>query len=80
MNNNKSITQKLAEAVRFHRKKSGLNQQELAQLAGVGKTVVFDLEHGKETIQFDSLLKILHVLNIQLGWSSRLQQMEGENK
>lgn len=48
------------------RKKSGLTQQELAKLAGVGKTLVFDLEHGKASVQLDTLLKILKVLNIKL--------------
>jgi DNA-binding XRE family transcriptional regulator len=44
-------TNERAKVVRFHRKKSGLTQQELAKLAGVGKTVVFDLEKGKKSIQ-----------------------------
>ena len=34
--------------VKWHRKKSGLTQNELADLAGVGKSVVFDVEHGKK--------------------------------
>ncbi len=41
--------------VLFHRKKSGLKQKGLAQLAGVGKIVVFDIEKGKETVQLDAL-------------------------
>lgn len=48
------------------RKESGLTQQALAKLAGVGKTVVFDIEKGKATVQLDTLLKILSVLNIDL--------------
>jgi transcriptional regulator with XRE-family HTH domain len=43
-----------------------LSQAGLAKLAGVGKTVVFDLEHGKETVQLDTLKKVLAVLNIRL--------------
>lgn len=53
-----------------HRKKSGLTQKELADLAGVGKTVVFDIEHGKETVQFDSLQKVCKVLNISIRLDS----------
>jgi y4mF family transcriptional regulator len=56
----------LPSRVRAARKLSGLSQAELAKLAGVGKTVVFDLEHGKTSIRLDTLLKILHALNIQL--------------
>lgn len=52
--------------IRFHRKRSGLSQAELAVHAGVGKTAVFDVEKSKATVRFDTLLKILHVLNIQI--------------
>lgn len=54
----------LGNVVRFHRQKAGLTQKELADLAGVGKTVVFDLEKGKETIQLKTALSILTALNM----------------
>lgn len=57
---------KLPVPVRYYRKQSGLSQQGLAQLAGVGKTVVFDIEKAKATVQLNSLLKVLEVLNISL--------------
>ena len=60
--------------IRYFRKQSGLSQQQLAQLAGVGKTVVFDIENGKITIQLDSLLKILAVLNIKLQFETPFEQ------
>ena len=56
----------IASAVRYFRKRARLTQQDLAELAGVGKTVVFDIEKGKPTIQLDSLQKVLRILNIQL--------------
>tara|TARA_R110002050_G_scaffold294111_3_gene451513 strand:+ start:1455 stop:1724 length:270 start_codon:yes stop_codon:yes gene_type:complete len=56
----------LATVVRDHRKIAGLSQLQLAELAGVGKTVVFDVEKGKETIQLDTLRKILAALNIKV--------------
>lgn len=55
----------LKSMVRQHRRLSGLSQVELAKLAGVGKTVIFDIEHGKESVQFDTLQKVLAVLNIK---------------
>ena len=58
--------EEIAQVVRHCRKQSGLSQAELAKLAGTGKTVVFDIEHGKETVQLNSLLKILEVLNIRM--------------
>ena len=56
----------IAELVRYCRKQSRLSQKELALHAGVGKTVVFDIEKGKETVQLNTLLKVFDVLNIQL--------------
>ncbi len=56
----------IAKTIRAYRKAAGLSQKALADLAEIGKTTVFDLEKGKETVQIKSLLKILTVLNIQL--------------
>ena len=64
----------ISNILKYHRKKAGLSQQELAKLAGVGKTAVFDLEKGKETVQLDTLRKILHALNITLKFESSLMQ------
>ena len=60
----------IAQIILFHRKKASLSRNDLAMLANVGKTVIFDMEHGKDTVQFASLLKILTVLNIQLDFKS----------
>lgn len=62
-----------AKIIKSHRKKAGLSQKALADIAGVGKTVVFDIEQGKETVQFNSLLKILSALNIKLKIESPLE-------
>jgi len=62
-----NIIDDIASTVRYFRKQSGLSQQQLAELAGVGKTVVFDIEKGKATVQLNTLLKVLDVLNIQLN-------------
>ena len=58
------------DIVRQHRRLSSLTQAELARLAGVGKTVIFDIEHGKETIQIDPLRKVLGALNIRMVFQS----------
>jgi y4mF family transcriptional regulator len=64
----------LAQCVRYHRKKSSLSQAALAKFAGVGKTVVYDIEQGKESVQFNTLLKILSVLNITIQLDSPLMK------
>lgn len=56
--------------IRCHRKISGLTQAELAGLAGVGKTAVFDIEHGKSSVQFDTLRSVCRALNITLRLES----------
>lgn len=58
----------LAHLIREHRRARRLSQSELALAAGVGKTVVFDIEHGKPTVQMDTVLKILRVLDIRLAF------------
>ncbi len=58
--------------VKDHRKKAGLTQLELANLAGIGKTTVFDIEKNKETVRWDSLLAVLRVLNIKVEFKSPL--------
>lgn len=60
----------IAKMIRYHRKQSGLSQQALAQIAGVGKTVIFDIEKGKETVRLNTLLKVLDVLNIQMKFET----------
>ena len=56
----------IAKIVRYFRKQAGVSQRGLAQLAGIGKTAVFDIEKGKTTVQLDTLLKVLDVLNIKM--------------
>jgi len=60
----------LAIVIKKHRKAAGLSQLQLAEMAGVGKTVIFNIEKGKETIQLDTLRKILAVLNIKVQLTS----------
>ncbi len=58
--------QELAQIIRMHRKAAGLSRAKLADISGVGKTVIYDIEKGKESVRLDTLLKILTVLNIRI--------------
>ena len=62
----------LASVIRKHRKAANLSQMQLAEMAGVGKTVVFDIEKGKETVKLDTLRKILKILNLKVQLISPL--------
>ncbi len=64
--------EQLGDIVKFHRKKAGLSQKSLADVAGVGKTVVFDIEKGKETIQLKSVMHVCRALNISVILNSPL--------
>jgi HTH-type transcriptional regulator/antitoxin HipB len=66
------MNDEIKDIVRQHRSSSGLSQSELAKVAGVGKTVIFDIEHGKESVQFDTLRKVLEALNIRFIFQSPL--------
>lgn len=66
---------RLGTMIRFHRKKSGLSQEQLAELAGLGKTVVFDIEKGKLSVQLNTLLRVIKVLNIQIEFYSPLMHL-----
>lgn len=58
--------QRLGAALRRRRKALGLNQAELAALAGVGLAFLYELEHGKATVRIDKLLAVLGVLGVEL--------------
>ncbi|MFH1874048.1 MAG: helix-turn-helix domain-containing protein [Pseudomonadota bacterium] len=62
----------IAETVKYHRRKSGLSQKELAKLAEVGKTVIFDIENGKTTVRLNTLQKVFKILNIEIKLVSPL--------
>ncbi len=60
------------ELILMHRKRAKLSREKLAMLSGVGKTAIFDIEHGKTTCRMDILMKLLDTLNIKLGVLSPL--------
>lgn len=60
--------------IKEHRKEAGLTQLELANLAGVGKTTVFDVEKNKESVRWSTLLAILKVLNIEVQFKSPIHK------
>lgn len=63
--------QEIGQVIKMHRKAAGLSRIKLAELAGVGKTVIFDLENGKETVQLDTMFKLFAALGIEMELKSR---------
>ena len=73
--------ERFGEIIQLHRKKAGLSRIDLAMIAGVGKTVIYDIEHGKKTLRFNTLLKVLKALNISISIDSPLMDIliEGQH-
>lgn len=71
-NSTQDLPSRWGHAVRAHRKAAGLTQLELARLAGVGKTVVFDIEKGKATVRLATLLRVLDALSMRLELIPRI--------
>ena len=72
-------TQEIANLVHYYRKQSSLSQQKLARLAGVGKTVIYDIEKGKASVRLNTLLSVLEVLNIQMKFKTPFPQTTDNN-
>ena len=72
------MNDKISEIVLFHRKKSGLSRNQLADLSDVGKTVIYDIEKGKETIRFSTLQKVFKALNVKIIFTSPLMEVLDE--
>ncbi|MBK5203381.1 MAG: helix-turn-helix transcriptional regulator [Prolixibacteraceae bacterium] len=64
----------IADIIKMHRKTAKLSRVRLAEMAGVGKTVIYDIEKGKESVRLDTLRKILKVLNIKIVLTSPLME------
>lgn len=57
----------IGQFVRERRKLRGWSQQELADYAGVSRTLVSDLEIGKPTLRMDAANSVLALFGKRLG-------------
>lgn len=65
----------LGRLVQYHRKQAKLSRLALADIAGVGKTSLFDIEKGKDTVRLITLLKVLAALNISISLDGPLMAL-----
>ena len=70
----------IGKIIKYYRKQSGLSQKDIAKIAGIGKTSLFDMEKGKETVQLNTLLRVLEVLNIQMKFDTPFPQHNESEK
>ncbi len=59
-------SEQLGNLITFHRKKAGLTQVGLAELAHVSRSVIQDLEAGKGRTVWKHVEAVLSILNIEL--------------
>ena len=52
----------IGKLVQSERKRQGITQLQLAEMAGTGIRLISDIENGKDTVQVQKLLKVLHTL------------------
>jgi y4mF family transcriptional regulator len=57
----------IGEFIRERRKAGGFSQQELGELAGVGRRFVSELEQAKPTVRMNAVNKVLAVFGKTLG-------------
>ena len=66
-------TDTIAATIKKHRKIANLSQLELANLAGIGKTTLFEIEKNNEKVSWHNIKAVLTVLNIKFHLESPLK-------
>ncbi len=56
----------LGTAIRHYRTEAGLSQAQLAEVAGLNRTYLSNLESGKETEQVRRILRVLRHLGVRM--------------
>jgi transcriptional regulator with XRE-family HTH domain len=70
-----SITaQQLGQIVRETREAQGLSRREVTEQAGIGKTALYDLEHGNPGVRWNTLIAVLDLLGLHLGLTGSASQ------
>ena len=68
--------QEIGKTIKDRRKKLGVNQQTLADLASVAVNTVVAIERGEGNPQLSTLLTILDTLGLQLDVKTKLLEYE----
>ena len=61
-----SYMEEVGQRTRARRRSLGIDQQTIADLAGVSRKSVSEIERGKSTIQMDVLIRVLTALGLTL--------------
>lgn len=55
--------------VKKARKDMGMTQQRFADLAGVGRRFLIELEHGKQSLEIGRVLAVCHAAGLKIGFA-----------
>ena len=66
-----SAPQTFGQRVRDRRKRLGLSQSELADVVGVNRRVIGELERGKPSVQLDIALRVAAALGLDVTLRER---------
>ena len=61
----------IGRLVRMRRRDSGLRQDELASIAGVGTRFLSELENGKASLELGKVLRVLQTLGLEISLTAR---------
>ena len=56
----------LGDSIRIFRKKAGLTQEKLAELADLHRNYIGEVERGEKTVSVDALLRIAAAVKVPL--------------
>ncbi len=56
----------LGDAIRHYRTAAGLTQAQLAEMSGLQRSYLSELENGKETEQLKRILRVLRQLGVRM--------------
>lgn len=61
----------VGSAVRVHRKRTGLSQEQLAEKADVTRNYIGEIERGEKRVTLDTLAKVAKALKIRVAELTR---------
>jgi y4mF family transcriptional regulator len=70
----RATVEAIARCIKATRKRQGVRQRDLADLAALSCRFLSDLENGKESVELGKALEVLNALGIKVRISSRDQE------
>lgn len=64
---NIDVKKQFGAAIRLHRSKLGISQEELAERAGLHRTYVSDVERGARNVSLESIQRLAEALEVSLS-------------